>query len=116
MIEIADSSEEDEQFDLEEGRTRGSDDDETKAANREVTPESPTEAGEESNARSDRQTNGMFPDSLEVVIRPLSASRRAQYLRPPPSDFVSRILSKISLTADGERYQIEYDDGRLDQV
>jgi len=62
-------------------------------------------------------TNGSVSASIEVVLRPLSAARRAQYTPVPPSDFVSRVLSNIPSTRAGEEwYQIEYDDGAVDQV
>lgn len=53
---------------------------------------------------------------MEVLIQPLPLELRLQYHRPPPSNYVQGVLGAVRSSSGKVWVEVEYDDGRRDQV
>lgn len=59
---------------------------------------------------------GNISNLFEIALRILPPDVVEQYRRPPPSDHVFQVLERVGVSRGAERYMVEFDDGRVEEV
>ncbi|TPX15668.1 uncharacterized protein E0L32_000002 [Thyridium curvatum] len=59
---------------------------------------------------------GNISNLFEIALRILPPDVVEQYRRPPPSDHVLQVLERVGVSRGAERYMVEFDDGRVEEM